>query len=161
MYQQDHKFNLIHDSVVFGDNVSIGSFCLIEKGCVIHDGVSIGDYVKIKADTVIESNVVLGSYVRTGGKQKIGSRTVVKCRATLSPEVSIGRDCFIGPHALLLHATPDGTHKPCKLENESYVASNVTVLPGVTIGEKALVATGAVVTKDVAPGVTVKGIPAK
>ena len=39
--------------------------------------------------------------------------------------------------------------------------ANVTVLPGVTIGEGAFVAAGAVVTKDVAPGTVVAGVPAR
>ena len=50
-----------------------------------------------------------------------------------------------------------GVHfkKGCK------IASSVTVLPGVTIGENAVVAAGAVVTKDVADGAVVMGVPAK
>jgi tetrahydrodipicolinate N-acetyltransferase len=161
MYQIDHKFNQIHNTVTFGENVSIGAFCKIEEGCVIHNNVTIGDYVKIKADTIIQDGVVLGSYVRTGGMQTIGAGTVVKCRATLSPEVEVGRDCFIGPHSLLLHATPKGTHNPCGVEDNGYIGSHVTVLPGVIVGKNALVGTGAVVTKNVEPETTVLGIPAK
>ena len=51
--------------------------------------------------------------------------------------------------------------KPVHIEDKAWLGSNVTVLPGVTIGEGAIVAAGAVVTKDVEPGTIVGGVPSK
>ena len=52
-------------------------------------------------------------------------------------------------------------HEPVIIENWVYIGSRVTILPGVKIGEGAVVASGAVVTKDVKPWTMVGGVPAK
>ena len=51
--------------------------------------------------------------------------------------------------------------RPIRIENKVWLGANVTILPGVTIGEGAIVAAGAVVTKDVAARTIVGGVPAK
>lgn len=51
--------------------------------------------------------------------------------------------------------------KPVKIEDYAWIASRATILPGVTIGKGAVVASGAIVTKDVPPLVIVAGVPAK
>ena len=50
---------------------------------------------------------------------------------------------------------------PIHIGKKVWLGANVTVLPGVTIGDNAIVAAGAVVTKDVEPNIIVGGIPAK
>lgn len=51
--------------------------------------------------------------------------------------------------------------KPVKIEENAWIAANATILPGVTVGKNAVVAAGAVVTKDVPANSVVAGIPAK
>ena len=83
--------------------------------------------------------------------------------------IYIGDDVLIGHNACLLtlnHAEEpenraDMYPAPIHIGDKAWLGSNVTVLPGVTIGEGAIVAAGAVVTKDVAPNTIVGGIPAK
>lgn len=55
----------------------------------------------------------------------------------------------------------DGTVAPVVLRRGCYVGAGALVLPGVTVGERAVVAAGAVVTRDVAPGTIVAGSPAR
>ena len=50
---------------------------------------------------------------------------------------------------------------PIVIGDRVWIGSNATVLPGVTIGDGAIVAAGAVVTKDVAPNTVVAGVPAR
>ncbi|MBV4357845.1 hypothetical protein KTO63_11845 [Parasegetibacter sp. MAH-26] len=50
---------------------------------------------------------------------------------------------------------------PITIEDGAWIGSRVTILPGVTIGEKSIIAAGAVVTKDVEPYTLVGGVPAK
>lgn len=50
---------------------------------------------------------------------------------------------------------------PIRIGNNVWLGANVTVLPGVTIGDNAVVAAGAVVTKDVPENMIVAGVPAK
>ena len=51
--------------------------------------------------------------------------------------------------------------KPIVIKKKAWLGANVTVMPGVTIGENAIVGAGAVVTKDVAPNTIVAGVPAR
>lgn len=51
--------------------------------------------------------------------------------------------------------------KPVRIRRNAWIGAGATILPGVTVGENAIVAAGAVVSKDVQPNTTVGGIPAK
>lgn len=83
--------------------------------------------------------------------------------------IYIGDDVLIGHNACLLTLNhemepenrADMHPKPIHIEDKVWLGSNVTVLPGVTIGEGAIVAAGAVVTKDVESNTIVGGVPAK
>ena len=80
----------------------------------------------------------------------------------------IGEDVDIGPytHIWTLEHDPNNPEHATKegmvtIEHHAWIASRVTILPGVTIGYGAVVAAGAVVTKDVPPLAIVAGVPAK
>ncbi|MGX8694593.1 acyltransferase [Methanobrevibacter sp.] len=83
--------------------------------------------------------------------------------------IYIADDVLIGHNACLLtlnHASnpderADMHPEPIYIEEKAWLGSNVTVLPGVTIGKGAIVAAGAVVTRDVEPNTIVAGIPAR
>ena len=91
------------------------------------------------------------------------------CKMQDQGGIYIGDNVLIGHNACLLtlnHAKEpenraDMYPAPIHIGDKAWLGSNVTVLPGVTIGEGAIVAAGAVVTKDVAPNTIVGGIPAK
>ena len=53
------------------------------------------------------------------------------------------------------------TCKPIHIKKNAWIGAGSTILPGVTVGENAIVAAGSVVTKDVAPNTLVAGVPAK
>ncbi|PAY19370.1 acetyltransferase [Rhodopirellula sp. SM50] len=83
-------------------------------------------------------------------------------------EIRIGNDTDIGMETAmwtLQHDPQSPTHDtiggPITIMDHVWIATRVTVLPNVTIGRGAVVATGAVVTKDVAPSTIVAGVPAK
>lgn len=83
--------------------------------------------------------------------------------------ITIGDNCLIGHNAVLATINHDldpaqkrkNHYAPIKICDNVWLGANVTVLQGVTIGEWAVVAAGAVVTKDVAPYTIVGGVPAK
>ena len=83
-------------------------------------------------------------------------------------EIKIGNNVTISQGAYLCTATHDISSqtmdlicKPIVIEDNVWIASHATILPGVTIGEGAVVGACAVVTKDVAPWTVVGGNPAK
>ncbi|MCI8391423.1 MAG: sugar O-acetyltransferase [Roseburia sp.] len=83
--------------------------------------------------------------------------------------IEIGDGVLIGHNVVLATINHDldpeenrkNHYSPVKIGNHVWIGSNATVLPGVTIGDWAVVAAGAVVTQDVPPLTVVGGIPAK
>ena len=82
-------------------------------------------------------------------------------------DITIEDGVMIGPEAALITANHDFDNirvlqfKPIVLKRNAWVGSRAVILPGVTVGEGAVVASGAVVTKDVPPRCIVGGVPAK
>lgn len=83
--------------------------------------------------------------------------------------ITIGDGVFIGHNVVLatinhdLHPSQNrkNHYAPITIGNHAWIGSNATILPGVTIGEWAVVGAGSVVTKDVEPYTVVGGVPAK
>lgn len=107
---------------------------------------------------------------RNAGVMKVGANTIINRRCTLDGRggFTIGRNVSISPEVMILSATHQmddpgfkTVYKPVSIEDYAWVGSRATVMPGVTVGKGAVVAAGAVVTKDVAPFSVVGGIPAK
>jgi acetyltransferase-like isoleucine patch superfamily enzyme len=69
----------------------------------------------------------------------------------IAPNTSLLNDRY--PKSILL--------TPPIVEDDAVIGGGVTILPGIVIGKKAVVAGGSVVTKDVQPSTVVKGVPAK
>ena len=101
----------------------------------------------------------------------LGKRVFINsgCRFQDQGGISIGDDCLIGHNAVLATLNHDLSPSrradmhpaPITLGRNVWLGSNVTVLPGVTIGDDAVVAAGAVVTKDVPARSVVVGSPAR
>lgn len=103
--------------------------------------------------------------IMIGSSSKINKRTLLDCRGgtiCIGSNVDIAQDCRLWT---LEHDPQSDTYATksgnITIEDFCWLASNVTVLPGVKIGKGAVIATGAVVTKDVEPMTIVAGIPAK
>ncbi len=82
---------------------------------------------------------------------------------TIGDDVLIGQNVVIATlnHAMDPDSRADMTPKPVHIGNKVWVGANATILPGVNIGEGAIVAAGAVVTKDVPARTVVGGVPAR
>ena len=106
-----------------------------------------------------------------GKNIRFGERVFVNsgCRFQDQGGITIGDDALIGHNvviATLNHATDPAERAttepaPVRIGNSVWIGANATILPGVTIGDGAIVAAGAVVTKDVPPNTIVGGVPAR
>lgn len=106
-----------------------------------------------------------------GKNIRFGERVFVNsgCRFQDQGGITIGDDALIGHNvviATLNHAIDPAQRAateptPVHIGNSAWVGANATILPGVTIGDGAIVAAGAVVTKDVPPNTIVGGVPAR
>ena len=144
------------DDVSFGDDVVVYSFTNL-YGCSIGDGTRIGTYVEIQRGASI------------GARCKIQSHTFICDGVEIGDGVSVGHGVmFVNdkfPQATNpageLAGEEDWTLLPVRVADGATIGSGAVVLGGVTIGAGALVGAGAVVTRDVAPGGTVAGVPAR
>ena len=131
--------------------------------------VRIWDFVNLYECEVGDETMV-GTFVEIQSGVTIGRRCRIQSHTFICEGVTIEDDVFVGhgvmfvndnrPSALPGHAET-WELKPVLVEAGAAIGSNATILGGVTIGAGALVGAGAVVTRDVAPGTTVRGVPAK
>ncbi len=148
---------------------SSGMLTLVVNGHVLIENegaIHLGDKIRIRA---IHLPVELASM--PGGTLTIGDQTFINSGVSICAQksVTIGRNCAIGNMSLIMdtdfHTPGDHTRwpeaHPVVLEDDVWLGARVTVLKGVTIGHGAVVAAGAVVTKNVAPRTIVGGVPAK
>jgi len=91
----------------------------------------------------------------------LAEAVVLEDQVTLAERVLILTHTNVGyaDHPLQAHFPPQAA--PVTVRSGSFLGANVTVLPGVTIGERAFVAAGSVVTADVPPATLVAGVPAR
>lgn len=99
------------------------------------------------------------------GRIEIGNGCAINFGTSIRAEhlVSIGDDAMIGQYCILGdRETPhDGAARPVTIGKRAWLAGRVTVLPGVTIGEGAVVTAGSIVEADIPAGVMAGGIPAR
>ena len=149
------KFCVIAPDVKLGRDVVIYDFVNL-YGCEIGDGTKIGTFVEIQKNA------------RVGRNCKISSHTFVCEAVTIEDEVFIGHGViFINdkfPRATNAAGEPqtEADWKPVStiVKRGASIGSGATILCGVTIGERATVGAGSVVTRDVPVDATVAGNPA-
>lgn len=137
----------------------------IIDNCEIGEGTVVRDYVNLFG-CKIGKNCKIGAYVEIGRGVVIGDNCKIEAYAFIPPGVTIEDDVFVGPHACFTNdrhpsAVGEWEITPTMVKRGASIGANATIICGITIGEKALVGAGAVVTKDVPPGATVVGIPAR
>lgn len=133
----------------------IGEGTRVWQFVVILKGAKIGQDCNICAHTLIEGDVIIGNNV------------TVKSGVYIWDGTRIEDDVFLGPNATLTNDfMPRSKQYPdifsgITLKKGSSIGANATLLPGITVGQKAMVGAGAVVTKDVPDYAVVIGNPAK
>ena len=145
----------------------VGSFVSVNQKpkLMVHGDVYIGNYVRIWS--AIERCKI---FVKRNASLTIGDNTRINgAHISVSKEVRIGKNVRISPYVLIMDDDfhdvsshfEDGKTRPIIIEDDVWLASKCSVLKGVTIGKGAVVAAGAVVTKNVLPYTLVGGVPAK
>ena len=133
---------------------SIGAGARIWQFCVVLGAATIGRDCNICAHVLIENDV------------RIGDSVTVKSGVQLWDGLTVEDDVFIGPNVTFTNdLRPRSKHYPERfagtvVKRGASIGANATILPGVTIGERAMVGAGAVVTRSVPDYATVVGNPA-
>lgn len=148
----------IASDVTLGNGVTIFHPDLVNLyGCIIGDGTKIGAFVEVQKNASI------------GARCKISSHSFVCEGVTIEDEVFVGHGVMFTNDRFPRAVNDDGSLQTVSdwrvvrtlVKSRASIGSNATILPGLTIGEAALVAAGAVVTSDVEDYAIVAGVPAR
>lgn len=145
----------LHESAYVDDNVSIG------------ENTKIWHFSHVLSHTRIGSNCSFGQNCVVGPKVTIGSGVKVQNNISIYEGVEIEDDVFLGPSMVFTNVINPRSFivrrkefKKTHLKKGCSIGANATVVCGVTIGEYAMIGSGAVVTKDVKPYALMVGVPA-
>ena len=152
---------------LIGAGATIRSHTVIYAGNVIGEGFQTGNKVNIRESNQIGHNVSVGTLSVIEHHVEIGNNVRIHTQAFI-PEYSVLEEgCWIGPNVVLTNAkyplspgVKDSLAGPV-IKKGAKIGANATLLPGVVIGENALVGAGSVVVKDVPDGAVVAGNPAR
>ncbi|MBV8856092.1 MAG: N-acetyltransferase [Acidobacteria bacterium] len=150
------EFCRVAPDVVLGRDVKLHAFVNL-YGCRVGDETRVGTFVEIQKGATV------------GARCKISSHAFICEGVTLEDEVFVGHGVMFINDRLPRATRPDGTpqtEEDWTLEHTvvrrgASIGSNATILPGLEIGERAVVGAGAVVTRNVPPGAVVAGNPAR
>ena len=147
-----HKTSIVDENVEIGENTKIWHFSHIQPGAIIGRNCSIGQNVNIA------NNVKIGNHVK------------IQNNVSVYEGVELEDYVFCGPSMVFTNVKLPRSEFPQKgtshysktiVKKSASIGANATIVCGVTIGEYAMIGSGAVVTKDVPPFHLVVGNPAK
>lgn len=152
---------------LIGENAHIRSHTVIYAGNRIGKNLQTGNKVNIRESNTIGDDVSIGTLSVVEHHVEIGKGVRIHSQVFI-PEYSILEEgSWLGPNVVLTNAryplSPDAKKNLIgpTIKKGAKVGANSTILPGVVIGENALVGAGSVVTRDVPPGAVVAGNPAR
>jgi acetyltransferase-like isoleucine patch superfamily enzyme len=132
-----------------GENTNIWQFCVVLSGAVI------GSNCNICSHCFIENEV------------RVGNNVTIKCGVQLWDGITLEDDVFVGPNVTFCNDRyPKSHNKEWKMERITVkkgasIGANSTILPGIIIGEGAMIGAGSVVTRNIPPFTKVMGNPAR
>ncbi len=146
----------VHKTSIVDDNVNIG------------EGTKIWHFSHILSQTNIGKNCSFGQNCVVGGNVNIGNGVKVQNNVSVYEGVEVEDDVFLGPSMVFTNVINPRAFiqrkdefKKTLLKKGCSIGANATVVCGVTIGEYALIGSGAVVNRDVKPYALMVGVPAK
>lgn len=151
-----NKDYFVHESSYVDDNVSIGK------------GTKVWHFSHIQKGAVLGENCSLGQNVNIANNVKIGNNVRVQNNVSVYEGVELEDNVFCGPSCVFTNVLTPRAHYPVHgiygqtlIKNGASLGANSTVVCGHTVGRSAMIASGAVVTKDVKDYALMAGVPAR
>jgi acetyltransferase-like isoleucine patch superfamily enzyme len=156
------------------DTQSVGSgrfhpLALVESDWV-GAGTRVWAYAHVMSGARVGAGCNIGEGVFVEGGVVIGDNVTIKNGVAVYDKVIVEDDAFLGPHCVFTndlrprsgrYKRPPESFAPTRIARGATIGANATVVCGHVVGEYAMVAAGAVVTRDVAAHVLVAGVPAR
>jgi UDP-2-acetamido-3-amino-2,3-dideoxy-glucuronate N-acetyltransferase len=150
-----------------GEQATIAAGAVVVAGARIGARAFVGDQAHVRERAVIGEESAIGRGSQVDFDVTVGARVRVQTGCYLAARSLVEDDVFVAPGVVTTndrHATrhgPDYELEGVVLRRACRLGGGAVLLPGIEVGEEALVAAGAVVTKDVPPRTVVVGVPAR
>jgi len=142
----------------------IRSYALFYEGSEFGPRLVTGHRVTVRENTKAGENLQIGTLCDIQGHCTIGDYVRLHSNVHVAQGSRIGDFCWLFPYVVLTndpHPPSDGYREGCRIEKFAVLSTSACILPGVVIGEGALVAAGAIVSRDVQAGRVAVGNPAR
>jgi acetyltransferase-like isoleucine patch superfamily enzyme len=145
-----------------GKRNHIRAFSTIYEDTQLEDDVETGTHVVIREKSIIGSGSIIGSATIVDGGVKIGKNARIQSHNFIPPKIIIGDDVFLGPSVRFANDKYPVSSRLIQtvVKDHAVIGIASIILPGITLGERSVVAAGSVVTKDVPNDTVVLGSPA-
>ncbi|HRD88170.1 MAG: N-acetyltransferase [Candidatus Accumulibacter sp.] len=148
--------------------VTIHPSAIVDDGAQIGDGSRVWHFAHICAGARIGQGCSFGQNVFVGNDVTIGNNVKVQNNVSIYDAVHLEDDVFCGPSMVFTNVyNPRSAvmrkdeYRPTVIRKGATLGANSTIVCGVTVGEYAFVAAGAVINRDVKPYALMAGVPAR
>ena len=149
-------------------SISIHPSAIVDDGAQIGEGSRVWHFAHICAGACIGERCSFGQNVFVGNDVEIGNNVKVQNNVSIYDAVHIEDDVFCGPSMVFTNVynprsavTRKDEYRKTLIRKGATLGANCTIVCGVTVGEYAFVAAGAVINRDVKPYALMAGVPAR
>lgn len=148
--------------------VTIHPTAIVDECVKIGEGSRVWHWVHISGGAKIGCNCSLGQNVFIGGRVVIGNNCKIQNNVSVYDNVTLEDDVFCGPSMVFTNVynprsavSRKEEYRKTLVKRGATIGANATIVCGITLGEYAFIAAGAVVNRDVKPYALVAGVPGR